>query len=825
MADDVLVKVGADISSYSKEMSKASKELGSFTERNSKTFDAFKKTGAAVTGAGVALSAGLGYAVKTAADFESGMSEVAAISGATADEFDALEKRARELGGSTSFSAKEASEGLSFLALAGWDTKQMIDGLEPVLHLAEAGALDLGRSADLVTDSMAGLGVGVDELDGYLDKVAQTSRESNTDIDALMEAFVIAGGTFDRLNIPLEESNAFLGILANRGFKGAEAGTAVNAIMARLTQTTGPAADALNEMGVTAFDSEGNFRGMEVVLKDVEAAMSTMTDAEKAHYQQQLAGLNHGKTFSAMINGLGDEYDDLKESIINSDGALLEMRNTMKDNLQGALENLSSAFEEIMISIGTALLPAVKVLTGWLQKLANWFNSLSKTTKSIIAIIAAIAAAFALIVGPLLLLVGFIPTIIAGFVALKAVFVAVTAAILSPITLIIAGIAALIAAVIWAYNQFEWFRDAVLAVWEWIEISVLAVFDVIKEAISMALEFIMSIWEEHGESLLNIVTTIWDGIKDAIDAVISFIQEIVENILGKVSEFWEEHGEFITKVTEKVWDTIKQVVKLSLDVIREYISVVLNAIKSIFEVVWPVISGVVKTAWELIKTIVKNALETVSGIINTVMNLIKGNWKGAWNSIKETAANIMNNIIDLFKGIDLYQIGKDVIDGLINGIKSMVGKVSDAVKSVTSKITGTVKKILGIKSPSRVLAEIGRWTGEGLVVGIEGMTNNVAKAADGLALAAIPDERQIDLSYATPTGIQSSLSSAINGTVDVNSREDLIAGAIANLERRLDGMQVVMEGETVGRIVAPTVSETINEGKNNAIRNGGRRRL
>src|SRR5690625_6753627 len=111
----------------------------------------------------------------------------------------------------------------------------------------------------------------------------------------------------------------------------------------------------------------------------------------------------------------------------------------------------------------------------------------------------------------------------------------------------------------------------------------------------------MSIWEEYGESLLNIVTTIWDGIKDAIDAVISFIQEIVENILGKVSEFWEDHGEFITKVTKKVWDTIKQVVKLSLDVIREYISVVLNAIKSIFDVVWAVIYGGVRNAVGWIK--------------------------------------------------------------------------------------------------------------------------------------------------------------------------------------------------------------------------------
>src|SRR5690625_3492439 len=287
MANDILVQVGADITDFSRKMKESNRSLKEFADANKETFDAFKKTGTLITGAGIALTAGLGKAVKTAADFESGMSQVSAVSGATGDELQALTDRARELGSATSFSAKEASDGLQYLALAGWDTTQMIDGLEPVLHLAEAGALDLGRSADLVTDSMAGLGLGVNDLDEYLDKVAQTSRNSNTDIDALMEAFVIAGGTFDRLNIPLSESNAFLGVLANRGFKASEAGTAINAIMTRLTQSSGPAADALEEIGVNAFDSEGNFRGMETVMRDVEKAMGTMTDAEKAHYQQR----------------------------------------------------------------------------------------------------------------------------------------------------------------------------------------------------------------------------------------------------------------------------------------------------------------------------------------------------------------------------------------------------------------------------------------------------------------------------------------------------------------------------------------------------------
>src|SRR5690625_1415514 len=400
-SNDILVKVGADISDYSRKMKESTQELKKFGERNQETFDAFKKTGAVITAVGATLTAGLGYAVSKAKDFEAGMSKVAAISGATGDEFEALEKRARELGGSTSFSAMEAAEGLEYLALAGWDTTQMIDGLEPVLHLAEAGALELGRTSDLVTDSMAGLGLEVDDLSGYLDKVAQTAANSNTDIDALMEAMVIAGGTFERLNVPLEESTAFLGLLANRGFKASEAGTAVNAIMTRLTSGTGQAAEALEELGISAFDSNGQFKGMEAVMRELEGALSAMDDETRSHYQTLIAGLNHGKTFNAMLNGLSDEYDELKGSIVDSDGALLDMRNTMKDNLQGAMENLSSAFEEIMISLGTALLPAVKLLVSWLQKAADWFNGLSDATKTTIAVTLGIVAALAAIGGPL----------------------------------------------------------------------------------------------------------------------------------------------------------------------------------------------------------------------------------------------------------------------------------------------------------------------------------------------------------------------------------------------------------------------------------------
>src|SRR5690625_3377167 len=174
---------GAD--QFVRDFQNASKSVQDFVSKNDKSFESMRKVGKAAMAGGLAIGAGLGFAVKTAATFEAAMSEVGAISGASAKDMKLLEATAREWGATTSFSATEAAEGLKYMALAGWDTQQMMDGIGPILHLAEAGAIDLGRASDLVTDSMSALGIETKDLEGYLDKVAQTSRKSNTDIDAL----------------------------------------------------------------------------------------------------------------------------------------------------------------------------------------------------------------------------------------------------------------------------------------------------------------------------------------------------------------------------------------------------------------------------------------------------------------------------------------------------------------------------------------------------------------------------------------------------------------------------------------------------------------
>lgn len=856
MANDILVKVGADISDYSRKMSESSRSLSGFTKANQQTFDAFKKTGAVVTGAGVALAGGLGVSVKYAANFESAMSSVAAISGATGKDFELLSDKAREMGASTSFSATEAAEGLEYMALAGWDTQQMLGGIGPILHLAEAGALELGRASDLVTDSMSALGLEVSDLDGYLDKIAKTAASANTDIDALMEAFVIAGGTFSRFNVPLEEANAFLGVMANRGFKGSEAGTALNAIMTRLTASTGPSAKALKELGINAFDSEGNFRGMEVVLKDVEKKLSTLTDEERAHYQTQIAGLNHGKAFSAMLSGLGNEYDDLKGKVEDSDGALIEMRNTMKDNLQGALENLSSAFEEIMISLGTALLPAVKTIVEWLQKLADWFNGLSDNTKTFIAVGAAVASVLMVVGGGLLLLIGFIPNIVSGFKTIRTVMLGVRAAMVAmntaflanPIVLIVAVIIAAIAGLAYLiYKYWDKIKKFSLKVWNAIVDFMSGLWDRVKENWAIFVEWISNMWEGIKETAVSI----WESIVDTVMAIVQPFIDGILNLYENMKEGISTIFEGVKMYFEGIWDLIKNIflgavlLLINLvtgnfeelkknamaiwDNIKDAFGKIWDGIKLIFEGALDAIWGFIKGAWDNIKTNTKAAFKWVSDTISSIWDGIKRFFtetlSNIWTTIKNKFTDIVNsardkmneakqkiedawdNAVKFLKDIDLKQIGKDIIQGLINGIKSKINDVANAVKDVTDQITGKIKSILGIKSPSRVLKKFGEWTTEGFAIGIEDKVGLVARATEKIAEAATPDAPAISLAYDTPAGVRSSLASAVSGTVDVNARDNIIATAISRLERKLTNLEVVMDERIVGRIVEPHVTE------------------
>lgn len=287
------------------------------------------------------------YSINVGKSFESSMSQVRAYSGAVGEDFTALENAAKEAGATTSKSATEAADALGYMALAGWDTQQMLDGLMPIVKASEAGTADLKRTSDLVTDSMSAMGVATSDLAHYLDICTAAQSNSNTTMTALLEAYVGCGGTLRNLNVPLEESATLLGTLANRGIKASEAGTSLNSILVNLMGANKSAREAMESLGVSAWDAQGNFIGVTNTLKLLDSALEGCTEQQKAFLEAKIGGKTQMDTLQALIAGVREEYNDLYTTLENSNGALMQTADTMHDNLAGALTSMNSALEAL----------------------------------------------------------------------------------------------------------------------------------------------------------------------------------------------------------------------------------------------------------------------------------------------------------------------------------------------------------------------------------------------------------------------------------------------------------------------------------------------
>lgn len=322
-------------------------------------------------------------AVQTYAEFEQSMANTAAVAGATKMQYGQLEKAARDMGKATTKTASEAADALGYMMLAGWDVNESIMGLEPVLRLSEATQMDLATCSDLVTDSMSALGLSVEALEGYLDVCAAANNSANTSAEALMEAFIGCGGAAKTIGADLNGTATALGILANNGTKGAEAGTALNAMLVRMTSKDA-ARKAMKELGVSAFDTSGNFIGLEEVLVKLQGSMSKLTDEEQAYYMSQIAGTNYYTEMSYLLDavavsadGTASAWEDLSGKLVESDGALMDMADTVTDTLSGSFARLESAIDDAKISFADAfsddLKDTINGIAGYIPEMTDKF--------------------------------------------------------------------------------------------------------------------------------------------------------------------------------------------------------------------------------------------------------------------------------------------------------------------------------------------------------------------------------------------------------------------------------------------------------------------
>lgn len=406
-----------------------------------------------VTGAVVGLGTA---AVKTAADFDSAMSKVAAVSGAAGSDFDALREKAREMGAKTKFSASEAAEAMNYMAMAGWKTEDMLSGIEGVMNLAAASGEDLATTSDIVTDVLTAFGLTAADSGHFADILAAASSNANTNVSMMGETFKYCAPIAGALGFSAEDTAEAIGLMANAGIKGSQAGTALRTIMNNLSGDVKICGSSIGEVTVAATNADGSMRDLSDILADCRTAFAGLTESEKAQAAESLVGKNAMSGFLALMNAGEGDIDKLSSAIANCDGTAAGMAETMQDNLAGQLQILKSQLEELAISFGDMLMPAIRSIVGWIQKFVDWLNSMDEGTRKVIVTVALAVAAIGsvlIIVGKVISAVGTIMTLVpklAGVInVVKSAFAALNVTMLAnPIVLIIAAVAALAAAFI-----------------------------------------------------------------------------------------------------------------------------------------------------------------------------------------------------------------------------------------------------------------------------------------------------------------------------------------------------------------------------------------
>lgn len=444
-----------DTSKFQKGFKSALADMKTFTDSTQSATTRIGALGSAMTSAGSTLTKSVTLplvavgtaAVATAAQFESAMSEVSAISGVTGTDLERLSEKAQYMGATTKFSASEAAEGLKYMALAGWDTESMLDGLSGIMLLAAASGEELGLVSDIVTDALTAFGLEAKDSAYFADILATASAKSNTNVAMLGESFKYVAPLAGTMGYKVEDVGVALGLMANNGIKSSQAGTTLRQLLLNLIKPTDDAAAAMEELGITLYDDEGAALDFYDVMWQLRNGFSDLDDETKAFNASLIGGARGLSAITAIVDASEEDFLSLATALRNADGAAARMADTMMDNLQGQLTIAGSTVEGLAIAFGNILLPYIKEVVQWLQNLLDWLTNLSDSEKEQIVRVAAVVAA----IGPILLILGKVISGVVGIIdtvkLLQGAWITLNAAIgVSPFGILLLAIAGVVAA-------------------------------------------------------------------------------------------------------------------------------------------------------------------------------------------------------------------------------------------------------------------------------------------------------------------------------------------------------------------------------------------
>ena len=640
-------------------------------------------------------------AVKTASDFDSAMSKVAAVSGATGDDLQALRDKAREMGSKTKFSASEAAEAMNYMAMAGWKTNDMLSGIDGIMNLAAASGEDLATTSDIVTDALTAFGLTAQDSGHFADVLAAASSNANTNVSMLGESFKYCAPIAGALGFSCEDTAEALGLMANAGIKSTQSGTSMRSIMTALSGEVKFCSESFGEMEIATTNSDGSMRSLSDILADCRVAFDQMSESEKASAAQSLVGKNAMSGFLALMNAAPADIDKLSGAIANCDGTSLQMAETMQDNLAGQLTILKSQLEELAISFGEILMPVIRDIITKIQGFVDKLNALDPATKQTIIKIGLMAAAL----GPLLIVVGktissigsmmtFIsktPTMIAGAKTAFSTLGAAIGGISAPVVAVVAIIAVLIAAFVNLWNTNEDFKNSILSIWEQIK----STFEQLTSGIVDRINALGFDFQNFGEmlkamwnGLCSVLAPVFEGVFQHISDIFTFVTDTILSVLdvfiGLFSGNWEQCWNGIKGIFTGIWDFVVNQFSNILNTLRGVADVFLGWFGTSWNEVWTSIKDFFVGIWDSICS----AFQAVADFFTNIWNAISTFFTTIATAIYTTAVTIFTSVYDFFAGI-LTSI-HDFFANIFNAIWTVISTVCTAIYDTISNIWNAI---------------------------------------------------------------------------------------------------------------------------------------
>lgn len=663
---------------------------------------------------------GVGAAVtKITSDFETSMSKVQAISGATGDEMVALRDKAIEMGAKTKFSAKESADAFTYMAMAGWDASDMISGISGIMSLAAADGLDLATTSDIVTDALTAFGLQASDSAHFADVLAQASSSANTNVSMMGESFKYVAPVAGSLGMSVEDVAIALGLMANSGIKSSQAGTALRTTLTNMVKPTDDMAMLMDKLGISVTDADGNMQSLRTIMGTLREKFSGLTADEQASAAATLAGKEAMSGLLAIVNASQSDFDNLANAIDNSNGRADSMAETMMDNLGGSITLLKSALEGLAIKIGSTLTPTIQKLTDFVTKVTEKLNEMSDEEVRQVVKIAAMVAA----IGPLLLIfakvVSAVSTVLKAFKLFKSGMVAVATGIketmvlasngflelgaqaggltgimsnlalgfsgtLVPILAVVAAIGVLVTAFVTLWKNNEEFRNNLTTTWNSIKVSFSTFVDGIKERIdalnidfSAMKETLASVWRGITEVLAPIFTgmfsmfgTLVDGFLNNIlylfdlfasllsgdmDGVKNAIVNIVANLISTVGKLLSKGLGMFLNVGKKIIELLG--LEEAVEAIKQVFENVKQFVLSIPAVIESFANSVAYFFTETIPDAIEQVVDKIKEFADNVVKFFTVEIPEAFNTfVNETIPSVINAVVEWFQQLP-YRIG------------------------------------------------------------------------------------------------------------------------------------------------------------------------